>query len=41
MQEFPEVDRAEWFAPQVAKEKILQGQQALVDELLGLLNRHK
>jgi predicted NUDIX family NTP pyrophosphohydrolase len=34
MQKFPEVDRAEWFAPDVAKQKILSGQGALVDELV-------
>src|SRR6185437_9959794 len=34
MQEFPEVDRAEWFTPDVAKKKMLTGQSALVDELL-------
>ena len=33
MQEFPEVDRAGWFAPDVAKEKMLSGQPALIDEL--------
>jgi len=32
-QKFPEVDRAEWFAPDVAKRKMLSGQGALVDEL--------
>ena len=37
MQEFPEVDRAEWFAPKVARQKILAGQPALIDELLELL----
>ena len=37
MKSFPEVDRAEWFAPQVAKEKMLFGQAALVDELLTLI----
>ena len=34
MQKFPEVDRAEWFAPDVAKQKMLSGQGALVDELV-------
>lgn len=34
MQKFPEVDRAEWFAPDIAKQKMLVGQGALVDELL-------
>ena len=33
-QKFPEVDRAEWFAPDVAKGKMLSGQGALVDELV-------
>ncbi|HEX5702748.1 MAG TPA: NUDIX domain-containing protein [Pyrinomonadaceae bacterium] len=37
MQKFPEVDRAEWFAPDVAKQKMLSGQGALVDELIGKL----
>jgi predicted NUDIX family NTP pyrophosphohydrolase len=36
-QKFPEVDRAEWFTPEVAKEKMLFGQSALVDELLALV----
>ena len=31
--EFPEVDRGAWFALEVAKEKILQGQQKLLEEL--------
>jgi predicted NUDIX family NTP pyrophosphohydrolase len=39
MQEFPEVDRAEWFAPEVAKQKMLAGQAALIDELLQLLRK--
>lgn len=33
-QKFPEVDRAEWFAPDVAKQKMLSGQGALVEELV-------
>jgi predicted NUDIX family NTP pyrophosphohydrolase len=37
MQKFPEVDRAGWFAPEVAKKKMLFGQAALVDELLTLI----
>jgi predicted NUDIX family NTP pyrophosphohydrolase len=37
MQSFPEVDRAEWFAPEVAKKKMLFGQQSFIDELLGLV----
>jgi predicted NUDIX family NTP pyrophosphohydrolase len=39
MQKFPEVDRAEWFAPEVARQKMLAGQGALVEELLGILAR--
>jgi predicted NUDIX family NTP pyrophosphohydrolase len=37
MQKFPEVDRAEWFAPDVARQKMLSGQEALVDELVRKL----
>jgi predicted NUDIX family NTP pyrophosphohydrolase len=37
MQEFPEVDRADWFAAETAKRKMLSGQPALVDELLQRL----
>ena len=36
-QEFPEVDRAEWFAPDEAKRKILLAQGELIDELLTIL----
>jgi predicted NUDIX family NTP pyrophosphohydrolase len=38
MQEFPEVDRAEWFTPEVAKEKILAAQVPLIDGLLEILH---
>ena len=38
MQKFPEIDRAEWFSPDVAKKKMLSGQEALVDELLQRLS---
>lgn len=37
MKSFPEVDRAHWFSPDVAKQKMLFGQPALVDELLTLI----
>jgi predicted NUDIX family NTP pyrophosphohydrolase len=37
MKSFPEVDRVAWFSPDVAKQKILFGQTALVDELLTLV----
>jgi predicted NUDIX family NTP pyrophosphohydrolase len=32
-QEFPEVDRAEWFTIEVAKEKIVKGQSGFIQEL--------
>ncbi len=31
MQEFPEVDRAGWFEPQVARQKLVKGQVAFID----------
>jgi predicted NUDIX family NTP pyrophosphohydrolase len=34
MQEFPEVDRAGWFAPDEAREKLVPAQAELVDRLL-------
>lgn len=39
MRQFPEVDRAAWFSPLVAKRKMLSGQGALVDELVTLVVR--
>jgi predicted NUDIX family NTP pyrophosphohydrolase len=39
MQRFPEVDRAGWFTPDVARRKILQGQVPLIDELLSLVRQ--
>jgi predicted NUDIX family NTP pyrophosphohydrolase len=38
MQSFPEVDRAEWFAPDEAREKILPGQGPFIDRLLAKLD---
>src|SRR5215207_646289 len=38
-QSFPEVDRAEWFAPDVARRKILAGQRPLIERLLEKLGR--
>jgi predicted NUDIX family NTP pyrophosphohydrolase len=35
----PEVDRGEWFAPSLAKQKIIPGQAALIDELLKKLQQ--
>ena len=37
VQEFPEVDRAEWFDPELAREKILAAQAELIDRLLEQL----
>ena len=36
-QTFPEVDRVEWFAPDVARRKILAGQLPLIERLLALV----
>jgi predicted NUDIX family NTP pyrophosphohydrolase len=36
-QEIPEVDRGGWFAVDLAKEKILEGQRGLLDELTGFI----
>jgi len=36
-QEFPEVDRAEWFTIDTAKKKLLKGQVGFIEELCKLL----
>jgi predicted NUDIX family NTP pyrophosphohydrolase len=36
-QVFPEIDRAEWFPLDVARQKILPGQAPLLDELMRLV----
>jgi predicted NUDIX family NTP pyrophosphohydrolase len=36
-QEFPEVDRAEWFDPETARGKLLAAQGELIDRLLATL----
>ncbi len=36
-QEFPEIDRAEWFTIEVAKQKILKGQVGFIDQLVNIL----
>jgi predicted NUDIX family NTP pyrophosphohydrolase len=36
---FPEVDRAEWFTPAQAREKILVGQRGFIDRLLAIAKR--
>ena len=38
-QEFPEIDRAEWFAPAEAMQKILRSQQPIIEALLNHLAR--
>lgn len=38
-QEFPEVDRAEWFEPTAAREKILPAQASFLDRLEALLRQ--
>jgi predicted NUDIX family NTP pyrophosphohydrolase len=38
-QEFPEIDRAAWFALDIARSKIHRGQAPLLDELERLLSR--
>ena len=40
-QSFPEVDRAQWFAPAEAREKIQPGQAPFIDRLLECLGRWK
>jgi predicted NUDIX family NTP pyrophosphohydrolase len=37
--EFPEVDRAGWFAPSEAFQKILRGQTPILEAALALINR--
>jgi len=37
MREFPEIDRAGWFALPVARVKILEGQRPLLDRLEKLV----
>ncbi len=38
MQSFPEIDKAEWFTIEIAKQKINSSQIPLIDELLEKLN---
>jgi predicted NUDIX family NTP pyrophosphohydrolase len=37
-QEFPEVDRAEWFDPETATKKIIPAQANLIDQLLEIID---
>jgi len=41
MQSFPEVDRAQWFAPDAARTKILPGQAPFIDRLIDGLGAGK
>ena len=38
---FPEVDRAAWFAPDEARDKINAGQRAFIDRLVELVGRRE
>lgn len=40
LQEFPEIDRAEWFPVETARRKILIGQTGLLERLIQHLRRH-
>jgi predicted NUDIX family NTP pyrophosphohydrolase len=37
-QEFPEVDRADWFTANEAKEQIVKGQTGLIDRVVALIS---
>ena len=37
LQEFPEIDRAEWFSLEIARRKILKGQADVLDRLIQYL----
>ncbi|WP_159592342.1 NUDIX domain-containing protein [Chelativorans xinjiangense] len=39
MQSFPEIDRAEWFSLEKAREKLLAGQRPYIERLVRLLQR--
>jgi predicted NUDIX family NTP pyrophosphohydrolase len=38
IEQFPEIDRAEWFSPDEAKEKLVKGQVPIVDALVDGLD---
>jgi predicted NUDIX family NTP pyrophosphohydrolase len=38
---FPEVDRADWFAPDEARRKILAGQRPFIERLLAVVEKGK
>ena len=39
LQQFPEIDRAAWLTPEIAKQKILRGQVTLIDQLLTVAGK--
>ena len=39
LQQFPEIDRAAWLTPEIAKRKILTGQVPFIDQLLTLAGK--
>jgi predicted NUDIX family NTP pyrophosphohydrolase len=41
IQEFPEIDRIDWFTPEVARQKLNPAQGPLIDRLVDLLEDHK
>ncbi|RDI63799.1 NUDIX domain-containing protein [Nocardia pseudobrasiliensis] len=38
LQQFPEIDRAEWFDPETARAKLSAGQRPLIDRLVAALS---
>jgi len=40
MQEFPEVDRAEWMPLATARDRLVKGQRPVLDALLAQLDAH-
>lgn len=40
MQEFPEVDRAEWMSVATARDRLVKGQRPVLDALLAQLDAH-
>ena len=38
-QQFSEIDKADWFSPAAARQKINTAQSAFIDELLGILKK--
>ncbi len=39
LQEYPEIDRVEWFDPERAREKIIPAQHSFLDELEGIVKK--